>query len=147
MQNMQTTNQDSEGASEEDLIIELENVREEEHRLRRELESLMPGRVAANGSVADEAGRVCRRERLRGELLPQAHIRRLELEAEVASRKARSLSEEAAPSRRRLEEAGAELAEARREWAGHERSISRARWQAERLREHARKLEARERQV
>lgn len=140
---MQTVKQNLEATDEQDLILELEEVREEERSLRRELESLMPERVAASGSVADEARGICRRERLREELLPDAHRTRLELEAEIARRKASSLAEEAAPSQRRLEAARMELEEARREWASHERGISRARWQADRLREHARRLNAR----
>lgn len=141
---MQTIKQTSKDTREQDLIIELAEARTEEQRLRQELESLMPERAAAApGSVADEAGRICRRERLHKELIPQVHRRRLELEAEVARRKAQTLAEEAAPSRKRLEEVEAELEEARREWTGHERGIRRARWQADRLQEHARRLESR----
>lgn len=140
---MPTLKQNAEDVTEQNPAPELEKVREEERKLRRELESLMPERAAASGSVADEAGRVCRQERLREELLPRAHGRKLELEAEIARQKARALAEEAEPSRRRLEEARAELEAARREWENHEPGLKRARWQAERLDEQARRFAAR----
>ncbi len=135
--------QNAEDVKQQDPTPELERVREEERELRRELESLMPERAVSGGRVADEADRVCRRERLREELLPQAHGRKLELEAEVARQKARALADEAEPSRRRLEEARAELEAARREWESHEPGLERARWQAKRLREQARRFAAR----